>query len=185
MLKIIGGERRGAKLQTLEGLRTRPLRGRVRESLFSIIQFDLQGARVLDLFAGSGAVGLEAVSRGAARSVFVEADDSACGVIRNNVAKLRYEDRVDVVKGCLPEALDSIPPGDSSFDLVFMMPPYGLNLARPVLEKLGDADVLAEDAQVIVEIEREDALPFTEGQGWDVVKDRAYGVTRLLFLRRV
>src|SRR5690606_8942507 len=117
-------ERRGAKLLTLEGKDTRPLRGRVRESLFNILQGQVAGRHVLDLFAGSGAVGLEALSRGAASATFVEASQAAVQVIRSNIAKLRYEHQSTLVEAKLPGALSKIRTPSERFGLVFVMAPY-------------------------------------------------------------
>src|SRR5690606_23832219 len=129
MIRIIGGEKRGAKLQTLEGDATRPLRDRVRESLFSIIQAEVVGARVLDCFPGSGAVGREALSRGAVHACFYEDSASAREIISANIEKLGWEQRTQVVGGLLPDSL-----GDEARNasLVFIMPPYHSNLAPMV-----------------------------------------------------
>lgn len=181
MLRIIAGERRGTRLHTLEGASTRPLRGRVREALFNILQFDVPDAEVLDLFAGSGAVGLEALSRGARHATFVEDSRAAQDVIRRNIAKLRYEERATLVGRRLPEALHAMRP-PRPFTLVFVMPPYGSGLVEATLEALRGPGLLAEEAQVIVEIECREALAIDEAQ-WATAFDRRYGVTRLIALR--
>ncbi|MCB2153860.1 16S rRNA (guanine(966)-N(2))-methyltransferase RsmD [bacterium] len=181
MLRIIGGERRGTKLFTLEGDATRPLRGRVRESLFSIIQWDLRGARVLDLFAGSGAMGLEALSRGASSVSFVEASPKAADIVRRNIQKLRYEDCTTVIARRLPGAIQAVPGVAEGFSLVFIMPPYHSGAGWRALEALGQSNLLAPDALVVHEVERSEE--FTLPDGWAIDDDRTYGVTRLLFLK--
>ena len=180
MLKIIGGNRRGAKLCTLEGEATRPLRGRVREALFSILQADLADARVLDLFAGSGAVGLEALSRGAALATFVESLSQATTVIRRNVDKLRYENEATIIAGRLPGALRHLPKIEGGYTLVFLMPPYHTGVGWKALEVLASSGLLAPDAVVVHEIEATEE--FELPAGWRITGDRKYGVTRLLFL---
>lgn len=179
MLRIIAGERRGARLRTLEGDTTRPLRDRVREALFSILQSRMRGATVLDLFAGSGAVGLEALSRGAERAVFVEGSEPARNVIADNIAKLRYEDRAAVVAGKLPPALDRVSVPEGGFDLIFSTAPYGRGLSEPTSKALDAKRILAEGGLFVVEIEKGE--PFDPAP-WSVADDRAYGITRLLFL---
>ncbi|MDK2973290.1 MAG: hypothetical protein PWP23_3045 [Candidatus Sumerlaeota bacterium] len=181
MLRIIAGEKRGAKIQTLEGMTTRPLRDRIRQALFNILQGRIRGEAVLDLFAGSGAVGLEALSRGAARTVFVEADPAAQNVIRANIGKLGYEAKSQVLGGLLPGALASV---RGSFNLVFIMPPYRKNLGPPVVAELSRRGLVAPEGCIVVEIEKGEEWPAELEGGWHIADDRSYGITRLLFLER-
>lgn len=180
MLKIIAGERKGAHLFTLEGETTRPLRGRVRESLFNMIQFDVSGRRVLDLFSGSGAVALEAISRGAINAVLIENNRAAIGVIEKNIKKLRYEDRVEVVARQLPDALHAYRP-TQPFDLVFIMPPYNSALAWPILEALRQPGFISSSAIIVIEIHQQEEAKIDE-EHWTITRDKTYGVTRLLML---
>lgn len=183
MLKIIAGERRGANLATLEGLDTRPLRSRVREALFNILRNNVPAARVLDCFGGSGAVGLEALSRGAAHAVFVDASPAAVRVIDANVRKLRYEDRTEIVARSVPGALKAARTREP-FTLVFIMPPYGSALEFAALDELASTARCAPDAMVVVEIESGRDWPAGKlSAAWTIVDDRAYGVTRLVFLK--
>ena len=127
-MRIIAGERKGATLYAPRGMNTRPTSGKVRESLFNQLahgglESGFEGLRVLDLFAGSGALGLEALSRGAASAVMVDGEGAALAAIERNTASLRYQDRVRVVRGRLPQALSRL--AGSSFDLIFCDPPYG------------------------------------------------------------
>lgn len=179
-LRIISGERRGAKLRTPEGLDTRPLRDRVREALFSKIRPRLRDANVLDAFAGSGAVGLEALSNGAAHACFIEPNRAALAALRDNIRKLRYEDRATVLEGSSPDALATLKGAVPPYSLLFLMPPYhsglcGDLLSSPLLAGLIDRGTLA-----VCEIHREEAPPAPDG--WEVLDDRIYGITRLLFL---
>lgn len=177
MLRIIAGARRGARIETPEGGATRPLRDRIRQALFNILQFEVEGRAVLDLFSGSGAVGLEAVSRGASRAVLVEAGADAARAIRANIAKLRFVDRARLVEGMLPDALAQA--GAGPFDLAFLTPPYHSGAAWPCLGPL--AGLLAPDARVVVELHKDE--PQAWPPGWRVEDDRLYGVTRLVFAR--
>lgn len=180
MLRIIGGEKRGARLFTPEGLDTRPLRDRVREALFNILQGRLTGRRVLDLFAGTGAVGLEALSRGAASALFIEADDRAARIVARNIAKLGYGDRAQLVTGKAPECLRTAVPPPGGFDLVFLMPPYHSGLGQMALEEIGH--LLSPDAIAVLEIHKDEETAPTSG--WAVEDERRYGVTKVVFLAR-
>ena len=133
-MRIITGSARGAKLITLEGEATRPTAERTKEAIFSMIQFDIEGRRVLDLFAGSGQLALEALSRGAAEAVLCDSSKEAAEVIRKNAAKTRLSDKISLH---VCDSLKLIPKlGADKFDLVFLDPPYALMLIPSVLNSL-------------------------------------------------
>jgi len=182
MIKIISGERRGTKLQTLEGNDTRPLRGRVRESLFDIIRPTISGAVIWDLFAGSGGVGLEALSQGAESALFIEPGRPALKIIRANIEKLRYENKSKVIEGKSPESLKLIPETYRKPDIVFMMPPYYSGLALDVFQYLDKNDFdISEDTCFIVETHRKEED--ISHPNFEIIDDRQYGVTRLSFFK--
>jgi 16S rRNA (guanine966-N2)-methyltransferase len=182
VLRIIGGEKRGTRLFTPEGMDTRPLRDRVREALFNILQGRLAGRRVVDVFAGTGAVGLEALSRGAASGTFIEADARAARIIERNIAKLGYGTRARLVTGKVPACLRQATSPDGGFDLVFLMPPYHSGLGLVALEELTRSGALAPKAVAVLEVHRDEEAP--PPVGWHVADDRLYGITRLVFLAR-
>ena len=157
-IRIIAGSLRGRSIQVPEGGGVRPTADRVREALFSILADRVPGARVLDPFAGSGALGLEAISRGAARAVLVEADRRAVAVIRDNVALLAVEDRVRVVHSDVFLALErgELP---GPWDLILVDPPYGGRSGSRLLRSLVAAGSLAPEAVVVVESEATDPVP--------------------------
>lgn len=132
-MRIIAGEHRGRILKAPRGLGTRPMLDRVREALFSSLGTRIDGARVLDLFAGTGSLGLESLSRGAASARLVESDRSALAALRANVATLRLEDRAEVVAG---DALEAATWGEGDFDLCFFDPPYPLLAAAHTRARL-------------------------------------------------
>ncbi len=183
-MRIIGGELRGATIRTPKGRDTRPTTDRVREALFNVLMHadfapPLAGARVLDLFAGSGALGLEALSRGAAFALFVDTDAKARAAVRDNLVKLGLQGRAKIWRRdatkmgrCAP-----MPP----FDLAFLDPPYGKGLAERVLASLHEGGWLKPGALAVVEESARGGLaglpPFTP---LDV---RTYGDTALHFLR--
>jgi len=183
-VRIIAGVRRGAVLQTPEGQDTRPLRDRVRESLFNILRPSLRGAVVLDAFAGSGAVGLEAISRGAVWCGFVEAAPAAQEVIRRNIAKLRFEGETQLVAGRSPESFAKMCPRNGAHvSHVFLMPSYHSGLCWTCLESAELSALVSEGAMAICELHHEEEV--REVPGWEIADDRLYGITRLMFLTRI
>jgi len=162
-LRIVGGEWRGRRLSVPEAEGLRPTADRVRETLFNWLQADLPGARVLDLFAGSGALGLEALSRGAGEVVFVERSRRVAGVLRANLGLLGAEGRARLVTGDARGFLAGTP---SAFDLVFLDPPFQSAIIDPVLAALGGG-WLARRARVYVEFDRHSNPPrLPAGWGW-------------------
>ncbi len=145
-LRVTGGTARGLPLIEPHRLRLRPTSGLVREAIFNILGDAVTGAAVLDLFAGTGALGIEALSRGAATAVFVDAEPAACQAIVQSLARAGFSDRGRVIRGRLPAALSSI---EGPFDLVLMDPPYDSEVAEPTLAAL--APLLGEAGLVVYE----------------------------------
>jgi 16S rRNA (guanine(966)-N(2))-methyltransferase RsmD len=180
MLRIISGEFGGRKIKTLPGRDTRPTSDRVREALFNVLQPRLKGCNFLDLYAGSGAIGIEALSRGAARAVFIEANSSAIKVIRENLTRLSLLDRAEVIWAELPAGLDIAAARAYKFDLIFMDPPYWQNLVEPILIKLGEQDLLAAQGWVVAETAAREPLP-AEAGNLACFREKRYGDTRLSY----
>ncbi len=149
-LRVMGGGRRGFPLASPRGLDLRPTSGRVREALFDILGDLVVGSRFLDLYAGTGAVGIEALSRGAARCLFLERDRAAVAMIRRNLETCGFTARGEVIAGSLPAALGRLPRGER-YDLVFLDPPYEDRSVAGTLEGLGDGAGLAPGSRVILE----------------------------------
>lgn len=154
-MRIITGSARGTNLATLEGEDiTRPTTGKVKEAIFSAIQFDIEGRRVLDLFAGCGQMGLEALSRGAQSCVFVDSSDKAIAIVKQNAQKTKlYAQSVIMCGGYKEYIKGSV--GKREFDIVFIDPPYGKGLGADALKRLGDSGLLAKGAIVVCEDEKE------------------------------
>lgn len=131
-MRVITGTARGRRLQTLDGITTRPTAERVKEALFSILQFELEGRRVLDLFAGSGQLGLEAISRGAARCVFVDSSRSAVEIVQKNIEACGFSAQCDVVCTDYNSYLAS---GREVFDIVLLDPPYDTGILEDALQR--------------------------------------------------
>lgn len=179
-MRIISGKARGTKLFTIEGLDTRPTTDRVKESLFNLLQYDFYNKHVLDLFAGSGALGLEGVSRGAAALTAVDMSKACVEVIRKNAEKTHAADVTHVIQGDCVSAVRRIQP--ASIDIVFMDPPYLKGFILPVLEAIVATGILKEDGQVVIEHEKTDQ--WTVPNGLELVKSRTYGITTLTIYRR-
>ena len=140
MMRIITGKAKGIKLNTLEGIETRPTAERVKEAIFSMIQFDIEGRKVLDLFSGSGQMGLEAVSRGAAHAVMVDRSKNAIKIIESNAEKTHLKEQCTIINS---DATDFIKRNKGNkFDIIFIDPPYASGLYAPILLELKNNDLL-------------------------------------------
>ena len=148
MMRIITGRARGVRLDTLPGETTRPTLERTKEAVFSMLQFEIADAHVLDLFAGSGQLGLEAISRGARRAVLCDRSKEAVAVIKKNVQKTRFEGQCDVF--CMDyQALLHTLKGREPFDMVFLDPPYAIGAVPVALRLLVDNHLLADGAKIV------------------------------------
>lgn len=176
-MRIVGGEARGRRLRAVPGEKTRPTSDRVRQSLFDLLGQRMDGLAVLDLYAGTGAMALEALSRGAASAVLIESDARACGVIHGNVAGLGYQERCKVLREELPAALARL--RGARFDLVFSDPPYAQRSAQAVVDGLSTNDLLAPAARVVLEMDRREPSPHCPA-GLKLVDERRYGDTKVV-----
>ena len=154
-MRVITGSAGGRRLRELEGLETRPTTDRVKEGLFSAIQFEIEGRRVLDLFAGTGQLGIECLSRGAATAVFVERRPDAVQLVRDNLRTTGLQDRARVVAG---EAMAFLE-GREKFDLVFLDPPYQSGLLEEALDRLTRFDILNPHGIIVAEHPADRRLP--------------------------
>ncbi len=170
-MRVITGKCRGKKLTALEGLDTRPTTDMVKEAIFSVIQFDLQGASVLDLFAGSGQMGIEAVSRGAAHCVFVDSNPEAVKVIKKNVSECKLTDGSRVLG---MDSIEYLKVSKGGFDIVFIDPPYRQGTVQTVLGMI--RTLLNDGALVVCEHEKELEL-CDEYEGLALRKRYKYGKT--------
>lgn len=155
-MRVITGTARGRKLGQLQGMDTRPTTDQVKESIFNIIQFDIEGRRVLDLFAGTGQLGIEALSRGAAGCTFVDQRRDAAALVRSNLRLCRLSDRARVVQG---EALSFLASDRERYHLVFLDPPYQTELLENALKKIAEIDILMENGIIICESPADKVLP--------------------------
>ncbi len=180
-MRVITGEARGRKLKAVEGLATRPTTERTKQSLFNAIQFDIEGRRVLDLFAGTGQLGIEALSRGAADCVFVDQANAAVAVIRENLHTVGFEKRAEVIQGGALGVRRRFPP--DRFGLIFLDPPYEANLIAGALERIMRGRLLREGGLIVCETLREEKLP-AGVNGVETLKEYVYGKSRITLLTR-
>lgn len=179
-MRVITGKARGIQLKTPEGMLTRPTADKVKEALFSIIQFDIPGATVLDLFGGTGQLGIEALSRGADRAVFVDAREEACKLIRENLKRTRLEEQGSVVRSDYLVYLDRC---RETFDIIFLDPPYAEVFLENALNRITEIDILRSGGIIVTERPLDKALPW-EIEGYTRSRDYKYGKTLLTIYRK-
>ena len=178
-MRVITGSARGRRLKELEGLETRPTTGKVKEALFSVIQFDIEGRRVLDLFAGTGQLGIEALSRGAECAVLVERRRDALQVIRENLEACGMTDKARVVNG---DAMSYLKSGEK-FDLIFLDPPYASGLLEQALEEIVRFDICRRHGIIVAESAADKTLPPLAGP-YALYREYRYGKIKLTVYHR-
>ena len=178
-MRITGGQSKGRALAGPKSNSIRPTSDQVKEAIFNIIGHDLKGFLVLDLFSGTGSLGLEALSRGATKTVFVDKAQESVNLIRKNLKRCGFEGLGLILRRDLLKGLSSIPlQHGKAFDLVFLDPPYGKGFLQPMLKQLAEGDLLAPMAHVVAESAKNEALPSSIGR-LGMKKSKTYGDTRL------
>lgn len=181
-MRIIGGQARGRTLVAPAGANTRPTQDYVRESLFNIIRWDVEDARILDLFAGTGALSLEALSRGAVSAVMVDMNRAACAAIEKNMASSRLREKCRLIPRDYRAAMDILAREGQVFDVVFIDPPYKMENTGEMCAALYDKGLLAEAFLLVVE-HRRGCAPMLDMR-FDAFDLRKYGDTEITFVRR-
>ena len=179
-MRVISGKARGVSLMTPKGELTRPTADRVKEALFSIIQFDLPGAKVLDLFGGTGQLGIEALSRGAKHAVFVDSREDACRLIKENLKRTKLESDATVVRSDYLQYLNRC---KDKFDIVILDPPYAEVFLENALNIITEIDILQSGGIIIAERPLNKELLF-EAKGYSRSKDYKYGNVLLTVFRK-
>lgn len=180
-MRVTGGRQRGERLLELEDRRIRPMRAEVRAALFNILHDVVEGSQFLDLFAGTGSVGIEALSRGARGCIFADHLPEAVRLIKMNLAKLGLIDRAKVYQLDALEAIARLERRGRRFDLIFVGPPYGEGLAARTLERLAGSSIVAEDGLVITEVFKKERGELKERYGQlALIRERRYGDNLLL-----
>ena len=180
-MRVITGKARGIVLKTPEGLQTRPTADRVKEAIFSIIQFEIPGTKVLDLFGGTGQLGIEALSRGAQNAVFVDAGEPACKLIKENLRRTKLEDQARVVRSDYLQYLSGC---REKFDIILLDPPYAEVFLENSLNRISEIDILQSNGIIVTE------RPLDKELTWDLPgfsrsKDYKYGNTLITIYRKL
>ena len=179
-MRVITGSARGRKLKELPGLETRPTTDKVKESVFNIVQFDIEGRRALDLFAGTGQMGIEALSRGAAFCAFVDLRKEAANIVRDNLAHTGLADRAKVTQG---DYLAFLTGCREKFDLIFLDPPYGTGMLEKALAAIAKIDIVTENGIIVCESAADAALPELPAP-YRMGRDYRYGKIKITLYHR-
>ena len=182
-MRVISGSARGTILKTIENLSTRPTTDRVKENMFNLIPGGFYDERILDLFAGSGALGLEALSRGGEDAVFVDSNPKCVSVMKENIEKCRFADKSKVLMMSVEAAFAKLE-GEEAFNVVFMDPPYNKNFVIQTLTGLVKYDIIAFDGLVVIDHEHLEVLPESI-EGYEKLKERKYGRSVVSIFRRI
>jgi 16S rRNA (guanine966-N2)-methyltransferase len=166
-MRVIAGSARSLPLKTIEGTDTRPTQDRIKETLFNMLQSDIPGCKFLDLYSGSGAIGIEALSRGAAKAVLVENSKKAVECIKDNLTFTKLADKADVMEMDVLSAINRLK-GKDVFSIVYMDPPYSNDYERDVLAALRNSDIIDEYTIIIVEEKLDADLDYADECGFDI-----------------
>ncbi|MFQ9732942.1 MAG: 16S rRNA (guanine(966)-N(2))-methyltransferase RsmD [Mediterraneibacter faecis] len=182
-LRVIAGSARSLKLKTLEGIETRPTTDRIKETLFNMISPQMYDCIFLDLFAGSGGIGIEALSRGAREAVFVEKNPKAMECVKENLKFTRLEKKGLTLTKDVMNALYQLE-GEKVFDFVFMDPPYNMGFEKRVLEYLAGSDLIYEDTVIIVEASLDTDFGYLQELGYSLIKEKRYKTNKHVFIEK-
>lgn len=182
-MRIIAGTARSLPLKTIDGMDTRPTTDRIKETLFNMIQQDVPDSYFLDLFAGSGQIGLEAVSRGAAYAFFVENAKNAAACIQDNIKFTKFEKQCQLLQMDVISGLRTLE-GKYNFDVIFMDPPYNKDLEKDVLACLSKSSLVKPSAKIIVEAALDTDFSYVEELGFAIIKEKCYKTNKHVFLKR-
>ena len=180
-MRIISGKARGTKLYTLEGTNTRPTLDRVKESIFNIIQNEIEDATVLDLFAGSGAIGLECLSRGAKRAILCDKSKEAVEIIKRNIEKTHIEECAKIINTDFETCLEKLK--NEQFDIIYIDPPYATDYIFKSLKKIKEIGISKKESLIIIETDDEQRILKDIGNiEIKIVDKRKYGRATIIFL---
>ena len=182
-MRIIAGSARSLPLKTIEGRDTRPTTDKTKETLFNVLQCDVPGSYFLDLFAGSGQIGLEAVSRGANYAVFAENAKKAAACIEDNIRFTKFGDRCRLINSDAITAIRTLE-GKYTFDIIFMDPPYDQQYEKRALELLKDSSFVTEDTLIVVEASLDTDFKYVENLGFTIEKEKIYKTNKHVFIVR-
>lgn len=179
-MRVIAGSARRLLLKAPDGMDTRPTADRVKESLFNMLNPDLYGCAFLDLFSGSGAIGIEALSRGAQRAVLVDASMECAGIIKQTLEVTKLGENAEIINEDVYAAIERLGRRGDKFDIIFMDPPYAAGYYVPVMEAIKKADILAAEGYIVAESAK--GVDFTAAEGFKIFKERKCGPAVMNFL---
>lgn len=181
-MRIISGKARGTKLNTLEGEQTRPTLDRVKESIFNIIQNELEETVFVDIFSGSGAIGLEALSRGAKKAILCDKSREAIAIIKSNVEKTHFQEKAQIINADFEKCLKEI---KEEVDYIYIDPPYKTDYILKSLKNLEESEIIKEETKIILETDDEERiLKQIESLKFDIIDKRKYGIAHIIFLKK-
>lgn len=183
-MRVIAGKARRTPLVTLDGVDTRPTTDRIKETLFNMLQYDLGDCAFLDLFAGSGGIGIEALSRGARFCVFVDQNPAAADCIRKNLTATRLEDQALVMNCDARTAIKRLETREDRFDYLFLDPPYHQELERQILTCLSDSSLIDKQSTIIIEAALDTDFDYLDSLGFIVEKIKTYKTNKHVFVYR-
>lgn len=184
-MRVIAGKARRIQLNTIPGNDTRPTTDRIKETLFNIINYQLYDINFLDLFSGSGAIAIEALSRGAKHATLVEKNRNAVKCIRDNLERTRLEEQAQVLCDDVFSALRKLEEKKERFDIIFLDPPYNKELEKNVLIFLAKSDLINENSTIIVEASLETNFEYVHELGFEITRDKRYKTNKHIFLRLI
>lgn len=179
-MRVIAGSARRLQLKTPEGMDTRPTADRVKESLFNMLNPDLYNCSFLDLFSGSGAIAIEALSRGASKAVLVDFSSASIEIIKQNLNFTKLEEKAKVIQSDIYTAIKRLGQDGEKFNIIFMDPPYSEGFYEPVLKAVKDAGILEKDGYIVAETAK--GSTFHTVEGFNVIKERKCGPAVIMFL---
>lgn len=182
-MRVIAGTAKRLQLKTLDGMETRPTTDRIKETLFNMIAPSVFGSVFLDLFAGSGGIGIEALSRGAKKAVFVEKNPKAMACVKENLNYTKLSEKAMTMTKDVLTALYQLE-GEKVFDFVFMDPPYDQDLERQVLTYLSGSELIYEDTVIIVEASKHTDFSYLEDLGFTLIKEKEYKTNKHVFIEK-
>ena len=183
-MRVIAGKARSLQLMTVPGMDVRPTTDRIKETLFNMITTEVPGGRFLDLFAGSGGIGIEALSRGAEHAVFVDKNRASVQCIRKNLEHVKMSTDATVLQMDALAAITWLQQKQERFDVIFMDPPYDCLLEKQLLLRLTDSPIVTEDTLIIVEASLTTGFDYLEENGYLVCKDKLYKTNRHIFIAK-
>ncbi|BCJ95467.1 RNA methyltransferase [Anaerocolumna cellulosilytica] len=181
-MRVIAGKAKRIQLKTIEGFETRPTTDRIKETLFNMLNHTLPDSVFLDLFSGSGGIGIEALSRGARTAVFVENNKSAAECINLNLKNTKLNEDAHVLQMEVMQALKVLETQEKSFDIVFMDPPYNKQIEKQILIYLAGSHLVHRDTIIIVEASVETSFDYLQETGFTIYKEKAYKTNKHVFI---